>query len=70
MLVVGNLSLTLVTLLHPGREAANSHPAVFAEYAASGNWTAVHLGQFAATAVTLAGVLALVGALHLQAAGP
>ena len=70
MLVVGEFSLTLVTLLHPGREAANNHPAVFAEYAASGNWTAVHLGQFAATAVLLAGVLALVAALNLPAPGP
>ena len=70
MLVVGELSLTLVTLLHPGREAANNHPAVFAEYAASGSWTAVHLGQFVATAVILAGLLALVAALNLQAPGP
>jgi hypothetical protein len=70
MLVVGELSLTIVTLLHPGHHAANDHPAIFAEYAASGNWTAVHLGQFVATAVLLAGLLALVAALNLQARGP
>ncbi|HEY7063425.1 MAG TPA: hypothetical protein VII06_18245 [Chloroflexota bacterium] len=70
MLFIGELSLILVTLLHPGREAANDHPAVFAEYAASDNWTAVHLGQFVATAVILDGLLALVTALDPDAPGP
>ena len=70
MLFIGELSLILVTLLHPGREPANDHPAVFAEYAASGDWTAVHVGQFAATAVLLGGLLALVAALNPQAPGP
>jgi hypothetical protein len=54
MLVLGELSLTLVTLMHPGGDAANDHPVIFAEYAASGIWTAVHLGQFVATAISWA----------------
>jgi hypothetical protein len=70
LLVVGELSFIGVGLLHPGREAANAHRAVFAEYAASGNWTAVHLGQFLATAVIIAGLLALLVALADPAAGP
>jgi hypothetical protein len=39
---------------------------VFAEYAASGIWTAVHLGQFAAMSILLAGLLALFFALDIQ----
>src|SRR5262249_58479253 len=47
-----------VTLLHAGGDA-NHHPAVFAAYARSGIWTAVHAGQFASMAILLAGLLAL-----------
>ena len=32
---------------HPGHAAPNESVAVFQEYAASSNWTTVHLGQFA-----------------------
>src|ERR671931_46490 len=46
---------------------ANTPPAVFAEYAGSGIWTAVHLGQFAGMAILLAGLLALFFALDVQA---
>jgi hypothetical protein len=52
--------------LHPGRENANDHPAVFAEYAQSANWTPVHLGQFAGDAVIIAALLALYSALRIQ----
>lgn len=37
---------------------------MFAEYAASGGWTAVHAGQFAAMAVLLAGLFGLYFALE------
>jgi hypothetical protein len=40
---------------------------VFAEYARSGSWTAVHIGQFAAMAILLGGLLALRFALDPQA---
>src|SRR5437764_5350077 len=71
VLFVGELLTLLVGLLHPGREPANDHPAAFAEYAASGNWTAIHLGQFAGLAVIVAGLLVLFYALdvHAGAAG-
>jgi hypothetical protein len=65
LLLAGEL-LSLVGLLHPGREQANDHPAVFAEYAASATWSAVHFGQFASTAIILAGLVALCCALSLQ----
>src|SRR4051812_6992689 len=67
LLLVGQLLYIVVSQFHADREAANNHPAVFAEYAASGIWTAVHLGQFAAMAILLAGLLALFYALDVQA---
>lgn len=66
LLLVGQLLYILLTQLHAGGDA-NDHAAVFAAYAASGIWTAVHLGQFAAMAILLAGLLALFFALHVQA---
>jgi hypothetical protein len=67
LLLVGQLLYIVVSQFHPDREAANNHPAVFAEYAGSGIWSAVHLGQFAGMAILLAGLLALFFALDLQA---
>jgi hypothetical protein len=66
LLLVGQLLYIVVTLFHPGGDA-NNHPAIFAAYAGSGTWTAVHLGQFAAMAILLAGLLALFFALDVQA---
>src|SRR4051812_50173075 len=70
LLVVGFILYVLISLLHPGREPANNHRAVFAEYASSDNWTAVHLGQFVGMAVIIAGLLVLYFALDLRAGGP
>jgi hypothetical protein len=53
-------------LFHPGREPANNHRAAFAEYASSANWTTVHLSQFAAMAVIIAGLLGLYFALDVR----
>src|SRR3954469_2621194 len=69
LLVVGFILYVLIGLLHPGREPANNHRAVFAEYASSDNWTAVHLGQFAGMAVIIAGLLVLYLALDLGVGG-
>src|ERR1051326_4720586 len=65
LLIVGQLLYVVVTLFHPGGDA-NNHPAIFAAYAASGIWTAVHVGQFACLAILLAGLLALGFALDVQ----
>jgi hypothetical protein len=62
LLLVGQLLYIVVTQFHTGGEA-NNHPAIFAAYAGSETWTAVHVGQFAAMAILLAGLLALVFAL-------
>ena len=66
LLLVGQLLYIVVTQFHAGGEA-NNHPAVFAGYARSGIWTAVHVGQFAATAILLAGLFALFFTLDVQA---
>jgi hypothetical protein len=62
LLLVGQLLYIVVTQFHTGGDA-NNHPAIFAAYAGSEIWTAVHAGQFAAMAILLAGLLALVFAL-------
>ena len=67
LLLVGQLGYILVTQLHADGDA-NNHPVVFAEYARSGIWTAVHLGQFASMAILLAGLLALFFALDVEGA--
>jgi hypothetical protein len=66
LLIVGQLLYIVITLFHADGEA-NNHPAVFAEYAVSTTWTAVHVGQFASMAILLAGLFALCFALDVQA---
>ena len=66
LVVIGEVLFALVTALHPGREDPNNHPAVFAEYASSGSWTAIHFGQFVFMAVLLAGLLVLSFALNVR----
>src|SRR5437763_1762386 len=66
LLLVGQLLYIVVTQFHADGPA-NNHAAVFAEYASSGIWTAVHLGQFAGMAILIAGLLALSFALDVQA---
>jgi hypothetical protein len=67
LLLVGQLLYVVVTLLHPGiGETGSNHPAVFTEYAASGDWLAVHFAQFVSIAILLAGLFALFFALDAQ----
>ncbi len=66
LLLIGQLLYVVITLLHTGGEA-NHHPAIFAAYAGSGIWTAVHVAQFACMAILLAGLLGLFSALDSQA---
>ncbi|MFN8590549.1 MAG: hypothetical protein U0031_03730 [Thermomicrobiales bacterium] len=58
LLLFGQLLYIVITQFHTGGDA-NNHPAIFTAYAASGIWTAVHLGQFAAMAILIAGLIAL-----------
>ena len=61
LLLGGLVAEYVVTSFHAAHENPNDHHAVFAEYAESGNWIAVHLGQFAAGLVVIAGIITLLG---------
>jgi hypothetical protein len=70
----GAALLALGTILHPGEADPNNAAAAFAEYAASRQWIAIHLTQFAGVAAMIAALLALgrqleAGALLRLAAG-
>ena len=66
VLFLGELLFGIAGYLHPAREPANSHAAVFAEYASSKNWTLIHLGQFAGMLVIIAGLLMFYRALNVR----
>jgi hypothetical protein len=56
--LIGFVLLSVLTqFVHPGGSATLE--ATFADNAASGAWTAIHLGQFVGMAVLLAGLLVL-----------
>ena len=64
---LAGLLLTVVTgQLHPGRADPNDSRAAFSEYAHSGIWTAVHVGQFIGTLLLALALLALARALSRQ----
>lgn len=65
LLLLGQLLYIVITLFHTGGEA-NNHPAIFAAYAASGGWVVDHIGQFAAMALLIAGLLALFFGLDVE----
>ena len=67
LLLAGQLLYVVVTLFHTGGDA-NHHAGIFAAYAASRTWTAVHVAQFVCVAIMLAGLLALFAALEVDAA--
>ncbi|MCC6455851.1 MAG: hypothetical protein IT328_12945 [Caldilineaceae bacterium] len=71
LLFAGVLLSLLAGIFHPERAAANDHAAAFTEYAASANWTAIHLGQFVGMAVLIAGLVVLFFALdtHVGTSG-
>jgi hypothetical protein len=66
LLLAGQVLYIVVTQFHAGGDA-NDHPAMFAVYAGSGIWKAVHVGQFACAAILLAGLVALPFAVSAQA---
>jgi len=69
-LLVGGLVLTLiVTHEHPAGDDDN-YPVIFAKYAKSNDWVAVHLVQFAAVLLVLGGFLVLYRVLQLRGMVP
>src|ERR687886_1832496 len=65
MVVIGEVLFPIVTLFHADGPA-NNHPVVFAEYARSASWIAVHFGQFVFMAVLLLGLFVLIFALNVR----
>ena len=65
LVVIGEVLFAIVTLFHAGGPA-NDHPVVFAGYAHSASWIAVHLLQFVFMAVLLLGLLGLSFALNVR----
>jgi hypothetical protein len=64
-LVFAGFVVSLVAgLFHADSASANDHPVTFAEYARSGIWTAVHLGQFAGMVLLVSGLLVLLTVLR------
>jgi hypothetical protein len=69
LVVLGDLLVTVIVLfLHPGGGATEE--SVFTAFAASGDWVAIHLAQFAGMAAILTGLLVLSFALDLPAGAP
>jgi hypothetical protein len=67
--LIGFVLLSVLTqFVHPGGGATLE--ATFANNAASGNWTAIHLGQFVGMALFLAGLLVLFFALNVSEGTP
>lgn len=69
LLIIGQVLLTFATLvLHP--EGGDTLQGTFANFAASGDWAAVHLMQFAGMGLFLAGLLALFFAVNVSQSTP
>lgn len=64
LLFFGLVVFEVVGVLHPA--GANDHQVAFSNYAASGDWTAIHLAQFICVAVLIAGLLVLFFAFRVS----
>jgi hypothetical protein len=62
-LVTGLLSQIPLGAMHPHRENANDSVAAFHEYARSGDWVLVHLGQFLGLTLATIGLVAMATSL-------
>ena len=65
LLLSGFVVNTVSTLIHPSGEE-DDHEAIFTEYADSGAWEAVHIGQFIGGLLVVAGLLALHRILRVE----
>lgn len=61
--IAGIVVQIAMSVLHPHREQPNDSVASFHEYAESGNWIAVHIGQFAGALLLALTIVALARAL-------
>ena len=70
LLFIGQLVAFVLDFLHPSSGGAGTNQTTFAAYAGSSDYAAIHLGQFASTAVLLAGLLVLFFALGVSQGAP
>src|SRR2546426_6043196 len=68
LLFIGEVLSAVLQFPHPA--GGPTYEATFANYAASGDWAAIHLGQFVGEAVFLAGLLVLFFALNVSEGTP
>jgi hypothetical protein len=68
LLFIGIVLSDILQYLHPG--GGPTYEDTFANYAASEQWAAIHLGQFVGEAILLAGLLVLFFALNLSEGTP
>src|SRR5579863_7563831 len=68
LLFIGEVLSALAQFPHP--VGGPTMEATFVNYAASGDWAAIHLVQFVCTAVFLAGLLVLFFALNISQGTP
>jgi hypothetical protein len=66
LILAGVLVTAIAGFLHPEGADANDHSTIFAIYAASRSWTAVHLGQFIGMMIITFGLVALFFALDVR----
>jgi hypothetical protein len=66
LLLVGVVVTAIAGFLHAEGADANDHQTIFALYAASQSWTAVHLGQFIGMVIITFGLVALYFALDVR----
>src|SRR5215216_4578067 len=66
LILAGVLVTAIAGFLHPEGADANDHRTIFAIYAASQSWTAVHLGQFIGMVIITFGLVALFFALDVR----
>ena len=66
LLLAGVLVTAIAGFLHAEGADPNDHQAVFAIYAASQSWTAVHLGQFIGIVIITFGLVALFFGLNVH----
>ena len=66
LLFAGVLVTAVAGFLHPEGADPNDHRTIFAIYAASQSWTAVHLGQFIGMVIITFGLVALFFALDVR----
>jgi hypothetical protein len=63
LLPLGVVLPLLATAIHPHEQDGMDHPAVFAEYAHSGDWIAVHFAQWGAAMLLFAGLFGVYHAI-------